>query len=116
MLRLLADENLSGYIVRGLLRRRPGLTLVRVQDIGLREADDPTILEWAAEHDYILLTHDRATMPDFAYDRIIAGKAMPGLFVLSDQLSLRHAIDEILFLDDCSEQEEWRGLIVYLPL
>ena len=55
MLRLLTDENFNGYIVRGLQRRRPALELVRVQDVGLGEADDPTILEWAAVHDYILL-------------------------------------------------------------
>ena len=44
MLKLLADENLSGYIVRGLLRRRPDLDLSRVQDVGLLGKDDPTIL------------------------------------------------------------------------
>jgi hypothetical protein len=44
MLRLLADENFNGNIVDGLLQRRPDLELVRVQDIGLRAADDPTVL------------------------------------------------------------------------
>jgi hypothetical protein len=48
MLRLLSDENFNGDIVRGLLLRRPDLDLRRVQDVGLGEADDPTILEWAA--------------------------------------------------------------------
>ncbi len=37
MLNLLADENFNGYIVRGLLRHRPALALVRVQDVGLGE-------------------------------------------------------------------------------
>ena len=44
MLRLLSDENFNGDIVRGLLLRRPALDLCRVQDVGLEEADDPTIL------------------------------------------------------------------------
>ena len=30
MLRLLRDEKFNGYVVRRLLRRRPGLELVRV--------------------------------------------------------------------------------------
>jgi hypothetical protein len=30
MLRLLSDENFSGPIVRGMLRREPGLDLIRV--------------------------------------------------------------------------------------
>ena len=46
-MKLLADENFRGAIVRGLLRQRPDLDLVRVPDIGLGEADDPMILAWA---------------------------------------------------------------------
>jgi hypothetical protein len=48
MLRLLADENFNNQIIRGILRRNPDVDIVRVQDIGLIEADDPTVLEWAA--------------------------------------------------------------------
>jgi predicted nuclease of predicted toxin-antitoxin system len=44
MLRLVSDENFNGDIVRGLLLRQPALDLHRVQDVGLEEADDPTIL------------------------------------------------------------------------
>ena len=46
MLRLLADENFNGDIVRGLLLRQPDLDIVRVQDVGLGGADDPDILAW----------------------------------------------------------------------
>ncbi len=67
MLRFLSDENFNGDIVRGLFLRKPDLDLVRVQETGLRKADDPTILAWAAEQDRILLTHDRATMPNFTF-------------------------------------------------
>lgn len=116
MLRLASDENFNGDIVRGLLLRRPELDLIRIQDVGLEGADDPTLLAWAAENDRILLTHDRATMPDFAYARIGAGQPMPGLFVLNDRLPVRQAIDELLLVDSGSEQEEWAGLVVYLPL
>ncbi len=57
------DENFNGDIFRGLLLRHPNLDLLRVQDVGLREVDDPAILAWAADNGRILLTHDRATMP-----------------------------------------------------
>ena len=107
MLRLLADENFDGYIVRGLLRRRSELKLIRVQDVGLWEADDSEILTWAAAQNYILLTHDRATVPDFAFQRIAAGQSMPDIFVVNDRLSLRQAIDKLLFLNEYSEQDEW---------
>jgi len=116
MLRLLADENFNGDIVRGLLLRQPDFDILRVQDAGLAGTDDPGILAWAAENDRIVLTHDRATMADYAYQRVTAGKSMPGMFVLNDRLPVGQAIDELLLMVACSEQAEWSGLVVYLPL
>lgn len=116
MVRLLSDENFNGDIIRGLFLRRAELDLVRVQDAGLISADDPAVLEWAAHHNRILLTHDRATMPHFTYQRVLSGKPMPGLFVLSDRLPMYRAIEELLFIDECSIHDEWIDLIVYLPL
>jgi hypothetical protein len=47
VIRFAADENLNDFIVRGLLRRRPDLDIVRIRDTELREAGDPAVLEWA---------------------------------------------------------------------
>jgi predicted nuclease of predicted toxin-antitoxin system len=112
MLRLLSDENLNGDIIRGLFLRRPDIDLVRVQDVGLQEVDDPSILAWAAINNRILLTHDRATMPNFAYDRLVAGEAMSGMFVINDRIPTRHVIDELLLVIDCSSQLEWQGVVL----
>jgi len=116
MLRLLSDENFNCDIVRGLFLRQPNLDLLRVQDVSLREVDDPAILAWAAINERILLTHDRATMPDFAYNRLVGGEPMAGMFVVNDRMPIRQAIDELLVLIDCSEQVEWKGVVLYLPL
>jgi hypothetical protein len=116
MLRLLADENFNGAIVRGLLLRRSALDLVRVQDVGLSGASDPDILAWAGTNDRIVLTHDYRTMPDDATDRINAGQPMPGLFVVNDDLPIRQAIDELLLTEDCSEHAEWANQILRFPL
>ncbi len=116
MLSLLSDENFNGDIVRGLFLRQSNLDLVRVQDVGLQEFEDPEILAWAASNERILLTHDRATMPDFAYERLVRGEAMAGLFVVNDRTPTRQAIDELLLLIGCSEQAEWKGVVLYLPL
>jgi hypothetical protein len=116
MLSLLADENLNGDIVRGLLLRRADLDIARVQDFSLSGLDDADVLAWAAEQQRIVLTHDRATMPDYAFQRVVAKEPMPGLFVINDRLPVGHAIDEILLLDECSAQAEWHGRVVYLPI
>ncbi len=64
--RFLADENLNREIVTGLLRLVEDIDIVRVQDVGLRTVDDPVILQWAAAEGRVLVTHDIATVPDFA--------------------------------------------------
>jgi predicted nuclease of predicted toxin-antitoxin system len=116
MLSLLSDENFNGDIVRGLFLRQPNLDLLRVQDVGLREIDDPAILAWAATKRRVLLTHDRATMPNFAYERLVAEEPMAGMIVVNDRMPIRQAIDELMLLIDCSVQEEWQETVLYLPL
>ena len=116
MLRLLADENFNGDIVRGLLLRDAGLALVRVQDVGLYGVEDPEVLAWAAANDRILLSHDGATMPAYAYERIGRGEIVAGVFVLGDRFPVGEAIDELILMNECSEQAEWRDRVVYLPL
>ena len=116
MLRLLADENFNGDIVRALLLRQPDLDIVRVPDVGLTGVDDPDILAWAAANDRIVLTHDRATLPDYAFERLAAGEKMPGVFILNDRFPIGEATREILLIVAVSEQPEWSDRVVYLPL
>lgn len=116
MLRLLADENFNNNIVRGLLRRVADLDIVRVQDVGLAGVDDPTLLEWAAQHNRVLLTHDVSTITQYAYARIEAVQAMPGVFEVSRTAPIGPVIEDILLLVECSLEDEWAGQIRYLPL
>jgi hypothetical protein len=116
MLRLLADENFNNDIVRGIRRRNPAADLVRVQDEGLSGADDPTVLEWAAQAGRVVLTHDVSTMTHYAYERVREGKAMPGVFEVSREVPIGVAIEELLLLLECSLPGEWEGQVRYLPL
>lgn len=116
MLFLVADENFNNAIVRGLIRINPDLDIVRVQDVGLSSTDDPEILEWAANEDRVLLTHDVATITKYAYERVEAGKYMPGVIEVSRKVSLGTAIEEILYVADVCDHGELDGQIVYLPL
>lgn len=114
--RFLCDENFNRIIIRGVLLRLPDLDVIRVQEVGLRTADDPAILEWATQNDRILLTHDRATMPDFAYNRITQNMGMAGVFVVQAQMPVRQAFDELVLLATCSQPDEWQNMVVFLPL
>jgi hypothetical protein len=116
MLRFAADENLNYNIVRGLLRRKADLNIVRIQDVDLSGKDDATVLEWAAQEDRILLTHDVTTITKYAYERISDGLRMPGVFAIKMTSSLGEIIDNIILLADYSYENEWEDKIVYLPL
>lgn len=116
MLRLAADENFHGAVVRGLLRRTPSVDIVRVQDVGLSGAEDPAILDWAAREGRVLLTHDISTVPPFAYRRVEAGQPMSGVIVARESLPVGRVIDDLLFILEGSEPGEWEGQVRYLPL
>jgi len=116
MLRLAVDENFNNNILRGLLRRNPELDIVRLQDVGLSGADDPTVLEWAAREGRVLLTHDVSTITRYAYERVQAGRPMPGVFEVSRAVPIGRTIEDILLLAECSLEGEWEGQVRYLPL
>lgn len=116
MARFLADENFNNQIVRGILRQSPNINVVRVQDVDLSGADDPTVLAWAAQEKRIVLTHDVATMVTFAYQRMQIGLPMPGLFEVSRRVPVGLAIEEIILIAECSFDGEWEGQVRFLPL
>jgi hypothetical protein len=116
MLKLAADENFNNTILRGLLRREPDLDIVRLQDVGLTGADDPDVLAWAAAEQRIVLSHDVATLPKFAYARLEARQPMPGIFIASYDATRGSVIEDILVLATCSFEHEWDGQVLYLPL
>jgi hypothetical protein len=113
---LAADENFNNDILRGVRRRNPAIDIVRIQDEGLSGADDPTVLEWAAQAGRVLLTHDVSTMTRYAYDRVRDGKPMPGVFEVSRDIPIGVAINDIILLAECSTPGEWEGQVRYLPL
>jgi predicted nuclease of predicted toxin-antitoxin system len=73
MIGLAFDENLNHDIWRGLLRRKPTLDVVCVQDAGLSSWDDPSVLAWAAQEGRVLVSHDVSTLTAYAHARVRAG-------------------------------------------
>ena len=116
MVRFLADENFNRDILRGLLRVRPNLDVVIVQEIDLSGADDPTVLKWAAENGRVLITHDVSTMTRYAYERVREGQKMPGVFEVPRSLPIGRAIEDLWIIAECSLDGEWEGQVRYLPL
>ncbi len=116
MLRLISDQNFSGRILRGIGLRIPDLDLVRALDAGLTKAPDSALLQWAAEEDRILLTHDVNIIPGFAYDRVRAGLGMPGVFLVDSHMAIGQAIDQLVVVIECSTPEDWKDRVEFFPL
>lgn len=116
MMRLIADENFDNHIVRGLLRREPTLDIIRAQDVGLVTTDDRIILQWAAQNQRILLTHDVHTMPRFAYERIQQAQPVTGVIIVPQEMSIGLAIEHLQILIACTSPEEFTDQVLYLPL
>jgi predicted nuclease of predicted toxin-antitoxin system len=115
-LKLLLDENFNNNILRGLQQRNPDLDLIRAQDVPeIAGKDDPTLLEWAANNDRVLFTHDVRTITRFAYERIESGKPMPGIVEVKRPAPLKNVIEDILLLIEDNRPEEIKDRIIYLP-
>lgn len=74
------------------------------------------MLEWVTQEKRILLTHDTATMPTHAYQRVKDGKALLGVFIINDALPIGQVIEELLTIAEASTIEEWENQVVFLPL
>ena len=116
MIPLLVDQNFNEHIVQGLKRRIPTLDCVLSRDVGLAESPDPAGLASAAAQGRVLLTHDRKTIPPFAHARVAAGLPMPGVFLVSDDMAIGQAIDELLIAIHCLSADECDDIVKYFPL
>ena len=116
MLRFIADEGFRRSIVRGLHTRHLFIDFVLVQDVGLTQATDQDILEWAAQQGRIVLTHDKRTMTRDAYARLRVGLPMPGVVVVHWTTPTGRAIEGLLEMIGASLEGEWENQIRYVEM
>jgi hypothetical protein len=114
--RFLADHDLNEHIVAGVLRRAPPVEFIRTREVGLRDHPDPEVLEYAASHGLIVVSHDVNTMPAHAYERLAAGQSLAGLVMVPQSVPVGEVIDDLMLIWSSSEAEEWEGQVAFLPL
>lgn len=115
-IKFLADENFDHKTLAGLRRREPDLDILAVQEVGLREVDDPQVLEWAAREERVVVTHDVSTFADCAYERVAAGLPMPGVVEIPETVPRSVIIEELILIAGASEPDDWKNRVIYLPL
>jgi hypothetical protein len=63
-----------------------------------------------------LITQDENTMVGFAWDRVKAGRPMPGVIVRRRSVPIRQAIDDLLLAAYCGAAEDFKDQVHFLPL
>jgi hypothetical protein len=116
VLKLLIDENLDQRILRGLQLRIPALLYTVVQETRLAGATDDALLQWAAENQHVLVTHDRRTMLKAAQERKRSGQKTAGVISVKKELPLIRAIEDLLLLVECSTESDLENRVVFIPL
>ncbi|MGO8789424.1 MAG: DUF5615 family PIN-like protein [Terriglobia bacterium] len=114
-IRFLADADLNHDVVKGVLRREPGIDFRTAASGELRSLSDGAVLALAASEGRILVSHDRKTMPR-AFAEFVMATSSPGVFVISQKVDQLAAIEALLLVWAASETEEWTDRICTLPL
>lgn len=117
MWRLVLDQNFNQDLFNAVKREhgKPDLDVVRVLDVGLAEAPDEVVLEWAAHEERIVLTHDIKTMVPLANSRLRLGLRMPRLIMVRDTRMHGRIVADLCIILGAGRPEEWEGGIEYLP-
>ena len=115
LVRLLADLSLNKAILKGCLRIAARMEFVSAQEAGLEGLPDDEVLEVAAQHRAILVTHDLRTMGKHFTARLLSGKSSPGVFLISQTVPTREAIEALILVWSASEADEWTDRIIHIP-
>ena len=117
-IRYLLDENVNPILRAELLKREPNLMVWQIGMLGCPDYGtlDPEILISCEENEFILVTNNRKSMPVHLQDHLAENRRATGVFVLSENMSVGETLDELLLIATASDLEEYRDLILYLPI
>jgi hypothetical protein len=110
-----ADADLRQRIVSAVRRREPGIDFQTAHAAGIDGLEDLDVLKVAAREGRILVSHDKKTMP-YYFGEFIQRDESPGLFIVSQDLAIGRAVEELIMIWAASETEEWINCISYIPL
>ena len=115
-MRLLFDEDLNHNIIRGLVRRIEALDYKTVLDLGLEGREDAEVLEAAASEHRLLVSHDVTSMTVAFRGRAAEASPSFGLVLVPQSLPLGDAIDQLELICVASTNDDWLGVIEFLPI
>lgn len=115
MLRLLADADVDRRVVSGLRRIENEIDFEIAEPETLKGLPDSLVLEFAANSDRVLVSHDRRTMAT-AFYAFIRDRQSPGLLLLKQTCPIGRAIDELRLCATVLSRDELINRVFFLPL
>jgi hypothetical protein len=110
-----ADADFSHKIVVGLRRREPSVDFLGALAGGVVGLSDPEVISVAAELGRILVSHDRKTMPGH-FTRFRETRSSPGIIIVSQDLDIGAAIEDLVLIWTVTDSEEWRDHLGFVPV
>lgn len=118
MVRYLLDEHVPQLFRPALLRREPAIEVWIVGTAGAppKGTLDPDLLRWCETYEFILVTNNRRSMPRHLLDHLAAGRHVPGILILSQNMSVGETVEELALIWGASQEGEYQDRIAYLPV
>ena len=110
-----ADADFNQNIVRAMRRRVPAIDFQTAHQADLHGLNDQAVLAHAAREGRILVSHDRRTMPGH-FANFIATSTSAGVILISQNLPIMQAVEDLILIWEASEAEEWVNRLDSLPL
>jgi hypothetical protein len=117
-IRFLIDENMPGALSRTIIRHNQrGLYVIDALKVGDHLAPDfgtpdPVLLVWLEEHERILASYDKKSLPGHFADHLVAGRHTPGIFLFKHEHSLPFIVEYLATVTHASTPEEWTDRLV----
>jgi hypothetical protein len=113
--RFQADADFNHKIVVGLRRKEPAIDILSAHVDDVVGVPDPEVLAIAAGSARILLSHDRKTMPS-QFARFRETRSSPGVVIVSQNLDIGAAIEDLLLIWAATDAGEWVERIGFVPI
>ncbi|HDN79170.1 MAG TPA: hypothetical protein ENG33_01735 [Chloroflexi bacterium] len=114
----LLDENVPAVLKHQLKRIKPSIKVLAVGDPDAppKGTPDAELLCWIEEHNYILVTANRSSMPVHLKEHLAAQKHIPGILILPRILRIKVVLEDLVLIWEAGQPDDLRDQIIYLPL
>ncbi len=115
--RFLLDENLSPRLKVALLRFEPTIDVLRVGELDAPSLGmpDPDVLRYLEVSQRILVTSNRASMPNHLEAHWRAGGQIWGLLWVRPKIAIGKLAQDLFLIWEATEAEEWINKLDWLP-